>query len=625
MKTNAILMAILTAVMATNLLAAWTTPYQINQLTDGLQCTRDTDTPRAMAVDRFGNIHFVIETQSDRGDHLGIHYRNKQVNGIWGDEISITESEPVINDGIYNHGEFGHPSIIFNNSTRGIICYLMDNGEDVCYTREIRSRSIFLEDPNPFGLFAFMSEEGTPYLTNFGCCGIKVPVVAMDHNGVIYGFWPYQINSYYQVYSRIYFNYGWQGSEILLPAISSSDYSISSLDALADPAGNIHLVIAMVYHQSDASIEVYHCWYNVSTQTWSSLEPVSTENGIPDGYNSTLPYMAFSGGANNYVMHIVWEENLGPGNQVMYRSYNKYSETWNPQVVVKTLGASKPTVAVLPYGAVYVAYADIINGQQWLYYKYRSPETGLWSDSIRVDAEDDRTTQDSPFMITDQWGNLHISYLATNNPNNVNEIFYSKNDLPPLAPINLAAISNPSHPKFKWSPCTEPNVWHYKVYKSYGRPGNWVYEATTSDTIYTDMSVIMDKNNSSQIYYCIKTEDTLSQLSLESEALMFAYHYDIGLGRIAGENIPSEFGLAQNYPNPFNARTTIVYSLPQESDVEIAVYDITGSKIETIINCRQSPGEYKLDWNSKNLPSGVYFYKIIANDFIATNKMVLLK
>jgi len=95
-------------------------------------------------------------------------------------------------------------------------------------------------------------------------------------------------------------------------------------------------------------------------------------------------------------------------------------------------------------------------------------------------------------------------------------------------------------------------------------------------------------------------------------------------------SIPQTFSLAQNYPNPFNARTVIKYSLPKDSKVEIAIYNILGRKVKTLVNEHQQAGYKTVVWDGKNqkgneVASGVYFYRITADDFVQSKKMLLLK
>lgn len=89
--------------------------------------------------------------------------------------------------------------------------------------------------------------------------------------------------------------------------------------------------------------------------------------------------------------------------------------------------------------------------------------------------------------------------------------------------------------------------------------------------------------------------------------------------------LPAEFNLAQNYPNPFNPTTTIQYSIPKSVNVEIKVYDVLGNEVTTLVNVEKPAGVYEVEFNAKNLSSGVYFYKLTAGSFTETKKMTLLK
>jgi len=90
-------------------------------------------------------------------------------------------------------------------------------------------------------------------------------------------------------------------------------------------------------------------------------------------------------------------------------------------------------------------------------------------------------------------------------------------------------------------------------------------------------------------------------------------------------SLPSEFTLEQNYPNPFNPSTTFKYEIPKESYVTLKVYDILGREIKTLINKEQPVSNYEVEFNATELTSGIYFYRIIAGDFVETKKMILMK
>ena len=96
------------------------------------------------------------------------------------------------------------------------------------------------------------------------------------------------------------------------------------------------------------------------------------------------------------------------------------------------------------------------------------------------------------------------------------------------------------------------------------------------------------------------------------------------------ENIPDQFKLHQNYPNPFNPITTINYDLPQQTHVNLMIYDILGREVVKLIS-EEIPAGYKtIIWDSRNnygdpVSAGIYFYQIQTKGFVKTRKMVLLK
>ena len=93
---------------------------------------------------------------------------------------------------------------------------------------------------------------------------------------------------------------------------------------------------------------------------------------------------------------------------------------------------------------------------------------------------------------------------------------------------------------------------------------------------------------------------------------------------ISGD-LPSGFALMQNYPNPFNSTTTINYSLPKTSFVTIKIYNVLGKGVATLLKEKKSPGNYKVELNTNNLPSGIYYYKMQTNSFKNTKKLILIK
>lgn len=89
--------------------------------------------------------------------------------------------------------------------------------------------------------------------------------------------------------------------------------------------------------------------------------------------------------------------------------------------------------------------------------------------------------------------------------------------------------------------------------------------------------------------------------------------------------VVNDFSLSQNFPNPFNPSTLIEYKIPKSTFVEIVVYDILGKEIATLVEEYKSKGIHKIQFNSNNLPSGVYIYRIKAGNYSETKKMILMR
>ncbi|MGB5895237.1 MAG: multicopper oxidase domain-containing protein, partial [Ignavibacteriaceae bacterium] len=87
----------------------------------------------------------------------------------------------------------------------------------------------------------------------------------------------------------------------------------------------------------------------------------------------------------------------------------------------------------------------------------------------------------------------------------------------------------------------------------------------------------------------------------------------------------TEFSLDQNYPNPFNPSTTINFSIPENTQVTLKIYDVLGKEVSTLINQVIPGGNHEVQFDATGLPSGVYFYNLTAGNFVENKKMMLMK
>jgi|GEM_PF-6039414 len=145
-----------------------------------------------------------------------------------------------------------------------------------------------------------------------------------------------------------------------------------------------------------------------------------------------------------------------------------------------------------------------------------------------------------------------------------------------------------------------------------------------------DSGKIVSINSSSTFHdaysSCIAVFNNIVALGTISEGILFLRNDLITkVNEESNITTPKKFALLQNYPNPFNPSTTISFQLSEAGYVKLKVYDILGRKIITLVDGRQSVGMHKINFNSNNLPSGIYIYIITANKKSLTRKMMLLK
>jgi hypothetical protein len=92
-----------------------------------------------------------------------------------------------------------------------------------------------------------------------------------------------------------------------------------------------------------------------------------------------------------------------------------------------------------------------------------------------------------------------------------------------------------------------------------------------------------------------------------------------------GTSVPENYYLGQNYPNPFNPVTKIRFSIPHPGNVILNIFDETGKEVKTLVKAKLNAGSYEVFFDAALLASGIYFYKIIADNFTDCKKMIVVK
>jgi uncharacterized lipoprotein YddW (UPF0748 family) len=156
------------------------------------------------------------------------------------------------------------------------------------------------------------------------------------------------------------------------------------------------------------------------------------------------------------------------------------------------------------------------------------------------------------------------------------------------------------------------------------RAANFTVQSIVLDTIgLTDTTLSLSGLLMNTFYYWrIKA---VNQFGSSNWSEVWRFKTEPPVGVEDDEEFPEDYGLYQNYPNPFNPETAIRFSLPHSGLVVIKVYNVLGEEISTIANDFFAKGNHEIFFNAANLPSGIYIYKLISENYTSSRKMILLK
>lgn len=325
--------------------------------------------------------------------------------------------------------------------------------------------------------------------------------------------------------------------------------------------------------------------YEVTYELWTDIRNWGLTRGytdLPPGTNGSNPI-----GSNNPVSEITWHDAV--------KWCNARSEKEGLAPAYYTNGTQS---------TVYRTGLTNINNDavQWKSKGYRLPTEAEWEFAARGGAK-----------------TLGYMYSGSNNPDSV--AWYGSNSASSTHTVgqktaNELGLYDMTGNVFEWS-----WDWYGSAYPSGGTT-----DPRGPSTTQTYRSLRGGGFGSAQIY-CRVSERTNLNPNYKGPTNGFRCVAGEGVssaGKHGGER-PLAFTLRQNYPNPFNPNTTISYELPRAGNVSLKITNTLGQVISTLEDGYKEAGFHQLRWNASNVPSGIYFYRLQAGEFVETKKMVLLR
>ncbi|HSP88774.1 MAG TPA: T9SS type A sorting domain-containing protein, partial [Ignavibacteriaceae bacterium] len=335
---------------------------------------------------------------------------------------------------------------------------------------------------------------------------------------------------------------------------------------------------------------------------------------------------------------------------VRYRVINKETSSINAIIGFETLHRTdntyeNDTIAYDPLSEILYAAET-----KWVGYKILSTPTGsakvlVWYSGYSVDSTYyswlTYGNYDTTPLITDADGDVTV--LSTSPvsiaPEDSAEIFFAiaiggnkaamesnmseaEDKYNTIVPVELTSFSakvDKRNVTLNWQTATEINNRGFEIERKLitGNESQWVtigfregFGTTTQAQNYFFGDDISDVSVS-KISYRLKQIDFNGTFSYSDE--------------IEVDVMPLEISLKQNYPNPFNPATIISFAIPSKEFVSLKVFNLLGQEVKTLINKELNEGNYNINFEAENLPSGIYIYKLSAGKFSETRKMMLIR
>lgn len=393
----------------------------------------------------------------------------------------------------------------------------------------------------------------------------------------------------------------------------TNDTSVSVYPSVTVSGSAIH---AVWYDGRDGNYEIY---YKRSTDGGISWGADTRLSATP--FVSELATVAVSGS----IVHVVWQDMRDGNYEIYYKRSTDGGLSWGTDTRMTNNSAESFAPNLTLSGSnIHLTWQDARDGNFEIYYK-RSTDGGIsWGTDTRLTNASGSSVRS---FSTVTGTAVHVVWMDERDGNW--EIYYKQdptgNPGPPTppAPPNLVSPPNgsfnePTTIRFIWNKSLNAITYRIQIAQDSLFSNIVVNDSTLTDTTIVVANLLVNK------YYWWRVNAKNAAGTSQYSAVWRFGTFPVGLKEI-GNTIPNIFKLYANYPNPFNPSTSIKFDIPKESNVKLVVYDVLGKEISILINYKIKAGRYEVWWDGTDHPSGVYFFRMITNEYVETKKMVLIK
>lgn len=348
---------------------------------------------------------------------------------------------------------------------------------------------------------------------------------------------------------------------------------------------------------------------------------------IPTGVSVNISYPRIRVDVNNKI-HIIYR-----ASSILYY-INNVSGTFTSPVSITPPGqlpAGIQSLEIDDQNRLYTSYQSSQSASGKGFYLLFA-ENEVFNDTILIaDIPPEYVTRNSSQVVTKGNGDIAMFYAEgdVRNDTVICDIFMKRGNIYQVIPVELISFNATVYKnsvQLTWMTSTENNNYGFDVQRKQStneEPNEWqkIGFVEGKGTTTEPQNYWFNDEDISPGNYLYR----LKQIDLDG-SLSYSDIIEVSIETV------NTFSLEQNYPNPFNPSTNIKFTIPSITLsvvegllVTLKVYDVLGNEVATLVNENKSSGTYEVEFNSKNLTSGIYFYKLEAGNLIETKKMILLK